>query len=142
MIKMSTGPLIVRQGTLENTVIIENIPILSPQGTTVLGSQAPKYETWNCVTYVFSMSQCLVWLTLGLSNKVCNQQSISVRDENCYLQFNLGVKCQKPMEIPSISLSSSVPQDGVGPYAQSHYLNAKCMVTSDLLLGANQPHSI
>lgn len=135
MVKMSTGSLIVRPGTLESTVIIKNIPILSPQSTTVPGSQAPKYETWNCVMYVFSMSQCLVWLTLGLGNKVCNQQSISVQDENCYLQFNLGGKCQKPMEIPSIFLSSSVPQNGVGLYAQSHDLNAKCMVTSDLLTG-------
>jgi len=45
MVKMSTGSLIVRPGTLESTVIIKNIPILSPQSTTVPGSQAPEYET-------------------------------------------------------------------------------------------------
>lgn len=37
VIKMSTGLLMVPLDTLEDTVIIENTPILSPQGTTMLG---------------------------------------------------------------------------------------------------------
>lgn len=35
--KMSIGLLLVPLDTLEDTVIIENTPILSPQGTTMLG---------------------------------------------------------------------------------------------------------
>lgn len=44
VIRMSTGLLIVPPDTLEDAVIIENTPILSPQRRTVLGFQAQNYE--------------------------------------------------------------------------------------------------
>ena len=42
VIKMSIGLLIVPLDTLEDTVIIENTPILSPQSTAVLAFRAQK----------------------------------------------------------------------------------------------------